>query len=98
MDNPSVTFTGIEVALVVAMIADSLPHLGRDDYEVADLMLDKAMGALHRPLAPDIEARLAALRHRPDLEENIVAAFTDRARDRRGWISRLLGFGQHRSS
>lgn len=64
MGLPSVTYTGEEVALVVAMIASCLPSFDQADFDVADLMLDKALASLHRPLAPDIEARLALLRHR----------------------------------
>jgi hypothetical protein len=62
---PSVTYTGDEVLLLVAMIATSLQQFDRRDYEIADLMLDKALATLHRPLAPDIEAKLAEMRARP---------------------------------
>jgi hypothetical protein len=66
---PSVTYTGTEVVLLVAMIAGSLPLLDQTDYEVADLTLDKALATLHRPLAPDLETRIAQLRHRGHLYE-----------------------------
>lgn len=63
--TPTVTYTGNEVALVAGIIAASLPALGQADYEVADLMLDRALASLPRPLAADLEERIARLRDRP---------------------------------
>jgi hypothetical protein len=63
--TPTVTFTGSEVALVAGLIATSLPALDQADFDVADLMLDRALAALPRPLAADVEARIARLRDRP---------------------------------
>lgn len=63
--TPSVTYTGDEVALVAGFIAACLPALDQADFDVADLLLDRALAVLPRPLAPDVEARIARLRHRP---------------------------------
>lgn len=54
----SVTYTGEEVAFVVACLLRILPALSGDDLEVADLMLDKALSAMPLPLAPDIQKRV----------------------------------------
>lgn len=66
--KPSVTYTGTEVALVAGCIALALPDLTADDYDVLDLMLDRALSALPQPLAPDLEVRIALLRKRPTKE------------------------------
>lgn len=95
--SPTVTYTGMEVVLVTAMIAGSLPDLDQDDYEIADLMLDKAMASLPQPLAPDLEAKIARLRTRPNQQEIIFEPSTPRGRLRSGWLRRLLGGWQHRS-
>ncbi len=65
MGAPSVTYTGTEVALLAGIIAGALPDLDDSDFEVADLLLDKALAALPRPLAPDMEAQIARLRLTP---------------------------------
>jgi len=62
---PSVTYTGTEVALLAGIIAGALPTLDDADFEVADLLLDKAMAALPRPMAPGIEAQIDRLRIPP---------------------------------
>jgi len=62
MTISTVTYTGDEVAIVAGLIAACLPALDPADYEVADLMLDRAIAAMNPPLAPDIEARLILLR------------------------------------
>ncbi|MEJ7831362.1 MAG: hypothetical protein WKF79_00470 [Nocardioides sp.] len=71
MTAPSVTYTGGEVAFLAGFIAASLPSLNDQDFDVADLMLDRALGALTQPLAPDIADRIAALRVRtfPRMED-----------------------------
>ncbi len=65
MGSPSVTFSGTEVALVAGMIAISLPSLSGSDFEVADLMLDKALAAIPRPISPALEDHIARLRYAP---------------------------------
>ncbi len=65
---PSVTYTGEEVALVAGFIALALPALGTDDFDVADLLLDRALAAMPQPLAPDLNAMIAHLRQRPTKE------------------------------
>lgn len=65
MKNPSVTYTGEEVALVAGCIAASLPYLAASDFDVADLLLDKALAAMPQPLSPDLEVRIALLRSGP---------------------------------
>jgi hypothetical protein len=60
--TPSVTYTGEEVALVAGFIAAALPLLGREDFEVADLLLDRALAVMPRPLAVDLATRIEALR------------------------------------
>lgn len=61
----SVTYSGAEVAVLVGIIAGALPALYDADFEVADLLLDKAMAALPRPIAPELEARITRLRASP---------------------------------
>lgn len=61
----SVTYTGEEVALVAGMIASCLPVLDQADYEVADLLLERALAVMPRPLNPDLAFRIAKLRQRP---------------------------------
>lgn len=56
MTNPSVTFTGEEVALIAGCIASVLPHLAPTDQIVLDLMLDRAVAALDAPLSPPLAA------------------------------------------
>lgn len=63
--TPKVTYTGTEVALLAGIIAGALPALDDSDFDVADLLLDKALAALPRPLAPDMEAQIARLRVSP---------------------------------
>ena len=64
MTIPSVTYTGTEVALVAGFIARALPVLDARDYEVADLLLDRALAALPQEVAPDIMAEINRLRGR----------------------------------
>lgn len=63
--TPSVTYTGEEVALIAGFIAVALPLLGQEDFDVADVLLDRALGALPGPVAPDLMARIEVLRRRP---------------------------------
>lgn len=63
--TPKVTYTGTEVALLAGIIAGALPALDDSDFDVADLLLDKALAALPRPLAPEMEAQIARLRVSP---------------------------------
>lgn len=65
MGAPTVTYTGAEVALLAGIIAGALPSLDDADFEVADLLLDKAMAALPRPMAPGLEAQINRLRTPP---------------------------------
>jgi hypothetical protein len=65
--TPSVTYTGEEVALVAGFIALALPALGPADFDVADVLLDRALGALPGPVAPDLAARIEQLRRRPTI-------------------------------
>lgn len=65
MTAPSVTFTGEEVAIVASLIAGTLPQLDESDFEVADLLLDRALAVLPRPLPPDLAARIERLRIAP---------------------------------
>lgn len=62
--TPSVTFTGNEVALVAGLIASGLPYLEQADFDVADLLLDRALGALSEPLSSDVRQRIEQLRAR----------------------------------
>lgn len=59
-----VIYTGEEVALVAGAIASCLPALGRDDFEVADLLLERALAAMPQPISFDLANRIAALRQR----------------------------------
>lgn len=63
--TPSVTYTGEEVALVAGFIAAALPALGTEDFELADLLLDRALAVMPRPLAVDLALRIEQLRQRP---------------------------------
>lgn len=65
MTTPSVTYTGEEVAIVAGLIASGLPSLNDQDFDVADLLLERALAALPRPLSPDLNTRIATLRDRP---------------------------------
>lgn len=60
----SVTYTGEEVALVAGAIASCLPALGQDDFDVLDLLLERALAAMPQPISPDLAIRIAALRQR----------------------------------
>lgn len=63
--TPAVTYTGEEVALVAGLIASALPSLDQDDFDVADLLLDRALAVMPRPLAVDLALRIELLRQRP---------------------------------
>jgi hypothetical protein len=65
MATPSVTYTGTEVALLAGIIAGALPALDDADFDVADLLLDKAMAALPRPMSPALAAHIERLRASP---------------------------------
>ncbi|MBS67280.1 MAG: hypothetical protein Tp170SUR191951_77 [Prokaryotic dsDNA virus sp.] len=65
MAAPTVTFSGAEVALLAGIIAGALPALDESDFDVADLLLDKALAALPRPIAPDLGNKIAHLRIPP---------------------------------
>lgn len=64
--NPSVTFTGTEVAILAGLIAGSLPTLEDDDFEVADHLLDKALAGLAQPLSDELAAKIERQRVRPN--------------------------------
>lgn len=70
MDRVAVTFTGEEVAILAACLCSVLPHVNEADFEVVDLMLDRALAALPGAVSPAthelIEKRRAAglARHR----------------------------------
>lgn len=64
----SVTYTGTEVALVAGCLARALPMLDQNDFDVVDLLLDRALAALPQPLAPDLDVHIAMLRKRPATE------------------------------
>ena len=64
MKTPTVTYTGPEVALLAGCIARTLPLVGTQDYDVLDLMLERALAALPQPLAPDIALLIKRLRER----------------------------------
>lgn len=59
------TYTGEEIALVAGCIAITLPSTSDQDFEVLDLLLDRALAAMPQPLAPDLALKIAALRARP---------------------------------
>lgn len=61
----SVTYTGEEVALVAALIASALPYLNAADFDTADLLLDRALAVMPKPLAVDLATRIELLRQRP---------------------------------
>lgn len=63
--TPTVTYTGEEVALVAGFIAAALPALDQPDFDVADLLLDRALAVMPRPLAVDLALRIELLRQRP---------------------------------
>lgn len=63
--NPSVTYTGTEVAILAGIIAGTLPTLEDDDWDVADLLLDRALAALPQPLSDDLAAKIERQRVRP---------------------------------
>jgi hypothetical protein len=62
----AVTFEGEEVARVTGFIARALPMLDGDEFELADLMLDKALAGMGGRIAPDLQAILDDLRKRPE--------------------------------
>ena len=65
MTIPSVTFTGTEVAILAGLIAGALPTLEDDDWDVADLLLDKALAALPQPLSDALATKIERQRIRP---------------------------------
>lgn len=65
MSNPSVTYTGEEVALIAAFITVALPALDPADYEVADLLLERALAAFPDALSPEVAQRVDRYRKRP---------------------------------
>lgn len=65
MSNPSVTYTGEEVALVAAFITVALPALDPADYEVADLLLERALAAFPAALSPEVAQTVDRYRKRP---------------------------------
>lgn len=60
----SVTFSGEEVGLIAGCIAAALPSLDPADYEVCDLMLERALAALSEPLSPEAAALIERQRAR----------------------------------
>lgn len=61
----SVTYTGPEVAFVIGALASVLPSLNEADYDVADLLIERALSGLDRPLPADLAERVAQLRTPP---------------------------------
>jgi hypothetical protein len=62
MSKPaSVTYTGHEVAHLVGVIAKALPSAGRD-FDLYDLMLEKALAGLSGPLDAEVWAAIDGLR------------------------------------
>lgn len=62
--NPSVTYTGEEVALVAGFIVVALPLLDDRDFEVADLLLERALAAMPAPLSADLASKIELIRRR----------------------------------
>lgn len=65
MSNPSVTYTGTEVAILAGALAGALPTLADDDWEVTDLLLERALAALPQPLAAEVARKIEHQRVRP---------------------------------
>lgn len=61
----SVTYTGTEVGFIVGALVRVLPTADDRDFEVLDLMLERALAVMPRPLAPDLAASIAAGRVPP---------------------------------
>lgn len=59
---PTVTFTGEEIGLVAGCIAATLPDVDGPDREVLDLLLDRALAVMPRPLSPGLVDRIDRLR------------------------------------
>jgi hypothetical protein len=62
---PSVTYTGEEVAILAGVLAGALPKLSGDEFEVADLLLERALASLPEPLSATTMARIERQRRRP---------------------------------
>lgn len=63
---PRVVYTGEEVAIVAGLIAAALPKMEDEDFDVADLLLDKALAGLPQPLSPDLAEKIEHQRTRPN--------------------------------
>jgi hypothetical protein len=61
----AVVFEGEEVGRVAGFIARALPLLDGDEFELADLMLDKALAGMDGRIAPDLQVALDKLRTPP---------------------------------
>lgn len=76
MTNPTVTFTGAEVALLAGLVCGTLHMMEGDDFEVADFLLERMLAALPRPMSPELVAIVEAKRLRPiDRFQKRIAAF-----------------------
>src|SRR3546814_1412756 len=61
----SVIYAGPEVALLAGILAGALPRLDDEDFEVADMLLEKALAALPHPMPPDLAAKIEHQRMSP---------------------------------
>lgn len=62
MTAPSVTYTGVEIGLLAGALIVVLPDLAGNDYEIVDLMIDRALACRGADLGDDIKALVAAAR------------------------------------
>lgn len=60
-----VEYTGDEIALLAGILAGALPTLDDEDFDVADLLLEKALAALPWPMPPDLAAKIEHQRMSP---------------------------------
>src|SRR3546814_931054 len=61
----SVIYAGPEVALLAGILAGALPRLDDEDFEVADMLLEKALAALPHPMPQDLAAKIEHQRMSP---------------------------------
>lgn len=66
----AVLFEGEEVARVAGFIARALPFLTGDEFELADLMLEKALAGMEGRIAQDLQDVIDRLRVPPALRFN----------------------------
>ena len=60
-----VEYTGDEIALLAGILAGALPTLDDEDFDVADLLLEKALAALPWPMPPVLAAKIEHQRQTP---------------------------------